>query len=188
MKPILPAILCFIYSFSYAQQDSSACPDAISIPGKKIELRNTYKGEPIIVWREVKMEEPHLISNLTKRLVEEVKKNGLAAYNNPQDSLTQPQAATIKQVLFSEMYPDTVNRILMLEQWDYDEQEGQMVVKIIALAPAYAYAGKYYPLFWNRYAALTPSLKEIEYTMGKQVKTMYDVFQRRSFTSHIIKY
>jgi hypothetical protein len=188
MKPILPAILCFIYSFSYAQQDSSACPDAISIPGKKIELRNTYKGEPIIVWREVKMEEPHLISNLTKRLVEEVKKNGLAAYNNPQDSLTQPQAATIKQVLFSEMYPDTVNRILMLEQWDYDEQEGQMIVKIIALAPAYTYAGKYYPLFWNKYATVTPLLKEIECTTDKRVKTIHDVFEQRLFYSFIIKY
>jgi hypothetical protein len=187
MKPILPIILCFIYSLSLAQQHSGAYPDAIPVPDKKIELRSTYNGKPMIVWREVEMKEPHLILNLAKRLVEDVKNNGLAAYNNPQDSLTQPQTATINQVLFSEMYPDTLNKILMLEQWDLDEQKGQMVVQLIALAPAYTSEGKYYPLFWNKYETVAPLLKEVKYSTDKQAKTMLDVFEQRLFTSFIIK-
>ncbi len=187
MKLILPVILCFFYSLSPAQQYSSAYPDAIPITGKKIELRNTYNGKPIIVWREIEMKEPHLISNLAKRLVEEVKTNGMAAYIGPKDTLKQPQRATMSQVVFSEMYPDTVNRILMLEQWDFDEQKGRMVVELIALAPAYTSEGKYYPLFWNKYETLAPLLKQVKYSTDIQAKTMLDVFEQRLFTSFIIK-
>lgn len=187
MKLILPVILCFFYSLSPAQQDRSTYPDAISIPGKKIEWRNTYNGKPVIVWREVEMKEPHLISNFAKQLIQVVKGNGLAAYNDPKATMNQPQTTTMNQVLFSEMYPDTVNRILMLEQWGYNEQKGQMVVELIALAPAYTSEGKYYPLFWNKYETLAPLLKEVKYSTDMQAKTMLDVFEQRLFTSFIIK-
>lgn len=175
---------CLICSAQVFSNHSNAIP----IPEKKIEVNRNYNGSPFLVWREVTMQESYSITNLANRLIKETKE-GLQAFHNPKDSIRQVQMTTLNQVIFAELYPDTTDRILILEEWDYDKGKGKMVVNILAIAPAYIGDGKYYPLFWNKYPHVTSILKSIELPAGhKQIRTMYEVFEKRLFTSHIIKY
>lgn len=177
---------CLICSAQVFSNHNTAIP--IPIPENKIEVNRTYNGSPFLVWREVKMQESYLITILANRLIKETKE-GLQAFHNPEDSIRQVQMTTLNQVIFAELYPDTTDRILILEEWDYDKGKGKMVVNILAIAPAYIGDGKYYPLFWNKYPHVTSILKSIELPAGhKQTRTMYEVFEKRLFTSHIIKY
>lgn len=187
MKYILPIIFSFKCLICTAQVFSNH-QNAIPVPKKKIELNRNDNGSPVLVWREIKMQEPYLITHLANRLIKETKQ-GLQAFHNPKDSMRQVQMTTLNQIIFTELYPDTTNRILMLEEWNYDAHQGKMAVSILAIAPVYVGDEKYYPLFWNKYPHVISILKSMEFPVDhKQTRTMYEVFEKRLFTSDIIKY
>lgn len=183
--------LLIIFNFQFLTcpaQVFSNNNNAIPVPKKKIEVDQNYNGSTTLVWREIKMQEHNLIPNLANRLIMETKE-GLQAFHNPKDTIRQTQMTTLNQVIFAELYPDTTDRILILEEWDYDKGKGKMAVNILAIAPAYIGNGKYYPLFWNKYSHVTSILKNMEVPVDhNQTSTMYDVFDKRFFTSYIIKY
>lgn len=187
MKYILPIIFYFQCLVGSAQVFSNY-NNAIPVPKNKITLDRNYNGSPTLVWREIKMQEYSLTTNLANRLIKETKE-GLQAFHNPEDTIRQVQMTTLNQVIFAELYPDTTDKILLLEEWNYDTNKGKIVVSILAIAPAYIGDGKYYPLFWNKYPHVISILKSMEFPVDhKQTRTMYEVFEKRLFTSDIIKY
>ena len=184
-------ILFIIFSFqclACSAQVFSNHNNAIPVPKNKITLDQNFNGSPTLVWREIKMRESNHITDLANRLITETKE-GLQVFHNPKDTIRQVQMTTLNQVIFTELYPDTTDRILILEEWDYNKDKGKMVVSILAIAPAYIGDGKYYPLFWIKYPHLISILKSMEIPIDhNQSRTMYEVFEKRLFTSDIIKY
>lgn len=187
MKYLLPVIFSF-QSLICSAQVGGDNHNAIPVPKKKIKLSISHTGKPTLAWREIKMQESYLTANLINKLLKETK-DGLHAFHGPNDSIRQAQETTSNQINFAELNPDKTNRILLLEEWNYDSLTGKMIVSILAVAPAYMQDKKYYPLFWNKYPDIISFLKSMESPSDhKQTRTMYEVFEDRLFTSSIIKY
>lgn len=189
MKKILPILLLLLSIRAAAQTENyTSYPTPIPVQDKKIEVSRNYDGKPTLVWREIKMQEPSIIQALIKSLIDTTRKNIYLAYNGIKDSIPQAQLTTMERVLFSEMYPDSVNRILIIEQWDLNKETNKMAVKILGIAPACMLGGKYHPLFWNRYNDIEILLRKLPGGFkGELTVTAYDVFKQRLFTSKIIK-
>lgn len=192
MKWILPIILLFNYLSGSAQvKDYTFYPASIDEPGSKIEIITTSTGNPPVklVHREIKMPGTGIISTIVKSLIDTTRKNIYLAYNGIKDSIPQAQFITMQQIMFSEVFPDSVNRIIMAEQWSFNRKKNRMEAKIISIAPVYVGNGKYYPLFWNRYDDIEILLRKLPGGFnGELAVTAYDVFEQRLFTSKIIKY
>lgn len=192
MKYILPIILLFNSVTGLAQvKDYTFYPASIDVPHSKIEITTTTTGNTFskLVYREIKMPGTGIISAIAKSLIDTTRKNIYLAYNGIKDSISQAQFTTMQQIMFSEIYPDSVNRVIMAEQWNFNQKKNRMEVEIISIAPVYVGNGKYYPLFWNRYADIEILLRQLPGGFnGELAVTAYDVFEQRLFTSHIIKF
>ncbi|OJW80947.1 MAG: hypothetical protein BGO69_19895 [Bacteroidetes bacterium 46-16] len=91
--------------------------------------------------------------------------------------------------------PAMVYKYWIKEDWIFDKVQNKMVIHIIGLAPVVAYLSddgtstSYRPLFWVYYpdARKLLATKAVYYSITDDSLTWDDLFENRSFTSHVTK-
>lgn len=94
------------------------------------------------------------------------------------------------QVLMSDSSM-VIDNLLIYEQWLPDYNNGRIVVKILALAPAYKLNNTdYQPFYWLKCLGVENIVRDCKVPYpGKEVATinLYDFFKRRLFVSEKLK-
>lgn len=174
MKLSLPILFCFVTFFGSAQ---NTIPVALPVPQKDLKVVQNYTGQPLFVWREVFLKEPHWAQTICKALIENAKNNLVQTYHSPKDL---SQLVTLTDSI-------QADKILIYEKWGYNNQQRRAFVDIIAIAPAYVTDKKYQALFWSKYADVSTIIEQLPVVVNKDTSSMLEVFEQRLFTSKIIK-
>ena len=87
------------------------------------------------------------------------------------------------------VYPQQVEFYDLVEDWIFDRNKGQMVVRIAAIAPVAMEHGHKKPLFWVKYPEIRSYISRYEVNAGKDpTKYRYtwdEYFESRQFSSKI---
>jgi len=152
-------------------------------------------------------------------LIDAIKKGRIPAYKNFDDRFTTPMTkedimesvagktdtiqiddpitgGTITKIVNKDFDPSTITKYRMKEDWIFDRNQGQMVVRIVGIAPVkdiYGDGGDYrgsQAMFWIYYPACRELLAQYEVFNPQNDVMRYtwdEFFESRQFSSRITK-